>query len=779
MNFRIAVFTVLCPLVSWGQQLSISGTVRDEKGVVPQTSVSLRSPSGGRTQANTDSGGQYRFENLISGAYELSFKHEGFDSVSRTLSLTGESRTVDVALTVGGIATSVDVTDVADKTTSSRMEVADREIPGQVSVVSQQTLQEQGINDLASALENVSGVSVQVQYGVYEWYTVDGFAQQSGNDFLLKDGMILTGNRNNTQLNNIQEVQVIKGPAAVLYGGAGASMGGLVNVISKKPQAARAYDLQYKVGRFGRQEVAAGATGSIFGLERLLYRVDTAFSHTDGWRGAGSDRFNISPSLLWLINNRMRISFEQTFLRDHYTLDGGVPLAVLALPNFPLDRRFNTSQDFEQGRDWQNTIAFTANITNRLTLRNSFFKRRNNDQYYDAETLAYVPATNSVSRSELYFKHHRRPVQNQTDIMGTYDILGMRHTFLVGYEYSDQYNYTDRSLASTAIPAVSITSFLSPGYVDPYVPLASFPRSRVDYTMQAINAEYWQDQINVTKRLHINVSGRYDDWKRRSHNDPYLNDVFVSRGPEAGQRHQTNYSYRAGAVFEINQANWVYFASSTGFHPVNTIPADGKELVPQRSRSFEIGHKFQGLNGRLTVNSSLRKIINFNLLLPLGNNLFDQAGQATSKVADLDIEGDLGRGTRIAASYGFAQPLYDDFRTTAGVNLKGRFLQYAPRHTSKVWLTKRWKAGDDLGLTSSIGMRYMGSEFLNQLNTVRVGGYTVFSGALGIQRKKYGVTINAENMLNRGRYFVSQINAGNQLYPGSPINVFATVRYRF
>lgn len=380
MNFRIAAFAVLCPLVTWGQQLSISGTVRDEKGVVPQTAVSLRNPSGVRSQANTDSSGQYKFDNLISGAYEVSFTHEGFEAVSRTLSLTGESRVVDVALTVGGIATSVDVTDVADKTTSSRMEVADREIPGQVSVVSQRTLQEQGVNDLAAALENVSGVSVQVQYGVYEWYTVDGFAQQSGNDFLLKDGMILTGNRNNTQLNNIQEVQVIKGPAAVLYGGAGASMGGLVNVISKKPQAARAYDLQYKLGRYNRQEFAAGATGSVFGLERLLYRVDTAFSHVDGWRGAGSDRFNVSPSLLWLINNRMRISFEETFLRDHYTLDAGVPLAVLGLPGFPLDRRFNTSQDFEQGRDWQNTIAFTANITNRLTLRNSFFKRRNNDQ---------------------------------------------------------------------------------------------------------------------------------------------------------------------------------------------------------------------------------------------------------------------------------------------------------------------------------------------------------------------------------------------------------------
>lgn len=54
----------------------------------------------------------------------------------------------------------------------------------------------------------------------------------------------------------------------------------------------------------------------------------------------------------------------------------------------------------------------------------------------------------------------------------------------------------------------------------------------------------------------------------------------------------------------------------------------------------------------------------------------------------------------------------------------------------------------------------------------------MFSGAVGLHRKKYELQLNAENLLDRQRYFVSQIN-GTQLYPGQPINLFATIRYKF
>jgi outer membrane receptor for ferric coprogen and ferric-rhodotorulic acid len=170
-------------------QFSISGTVTDAQGVIAGATVTLTSPSGSKSQTQTDSLGKYTFENLIAGPYELAFSKEGFAPAVRAAALVGESATVDVTLSLAGVFSSVEVTDTASNSTASRMDVPDRDLPSQVSTVTQRMIQEQGLNDVATALENISGASVQVQYGVYEWYTLDGFAQQTGNDFLYIDGM--------------------------------------------------------------------------------------------------------------------------------------------------------------------------------------------------------------------------------------------------------------------------------------------------------------------------------------------------------------------------------------------------------------------------------------------------------------------------------------------------------------------------------------------------------------------------------------------------------------
>jgi iron complex outermembrane recepter protein len=345
----------------------------------------------------------------------------------------------------------------------------------------------------------------------------------------------------------------MKGPNGVLYGGAGASMGGMVNVIRKKPQATPTADLVYRGGRFGRNDVAGGASGSIF--VHFLYRVDGGSSHTDGWRGAGSNRLNGSPDLLWLINRRMRVSINESLTQDHYDMDAGTPLALLDVPGFPLNRRLNPPDNFERFKSWETNIVFSANLTNRLELRNSFFNARNSDQYLASETLAYLPALDEVTRTDLYYKHYYRPKQDQTDLIGTYDFLGMRHKIMLGYNYEDQYVWTDRttpigttSISNIAIAPINLAAFLSPGWVDPAAPVTGFPVARKDYINQAINAESWQDQINVTKRLRVNLTGRFDDWKRWARSDAYNNSVFVSTGPRTGVVDQQAYDYRYGAV---------------------------------------------------------------------------------------------------------------------------------------------------------------------------------------------------------------------------------------
>jgi len=306
---------ILAATLSFGQQLSISGIVRDASGLVPDATVTLRAGGAQPRTANTDSMGQYKFDGLPPTYYELSFAKSGFETVTRNLALGSDAATLDVVLAVGRVTTDLTVTDVGGKATASRLDIPDIDLPVQVSSIPRQLLDEQGVNDMATALRNGSGIQAQRFYGVYEQFTIRGF---NASDVLLVDGMRTEAvlNRFATQLNNVESIEVLKGPSSVLYGGDAVS--GVINIIRKKPQGQRAYDILYKGGRFNSHQVAGGATGPIFGSNSWLYRANVSQDYTDGWRGAGANRFNASPSLTWLMSERSRVTVHQSFTRDNY-----------------------------------------------------------------------------------------------------------------------------------------------------------------------------------------------------------------------------------------------------------------------------------------------------------------------------------------------------------------------------------------------------------------------------------------------------------------------------
>jgi len=173
------VFVVLCaagPLRA--QTAAISGTVTDSSGGVMSNVVVMLQDVRSQTsqQITTDGAGRYRFERLASGSYELTFVREGFETAKKTILLATESAVLDVMLGVSGVSTTVSVkeaggtvADIAGKTTASRLDIPDTDLPAQVSSIPQQVLESQGVNDMVSAFRNVSGVSATVRYGMYEW----------------------------------------------------------------------------------------------------------------------------------------------------------------------------------------------------------------------------------------------------------------------------------------------------------------------------------------------------------------------------------------------------------------------------------------------------------------------------------------------------------------------------------------------------------------------------------------------------------------------------------
>ena len=130
----------------------------------------------------------------------------------------------------------------------------------------------------------------------------------------------------------------------------------------------------------------------------------------------------------------------------------------------------------------------------------------------------------------------------------------------------------------------------------------------------------------------------------------------------------------------------------------------------------------------------------------------------------------LGWGTRLITAYGFAQANIED----PGNALDLRFPRYVPKHTGNAWLRKEWRSG----FNAALGIRYVGTQFANDANTLRIGGYNTLSGAVGYRAERWEWSMNAENLFNRQRYFMPG-QFGSIIFPGAPINVSSTIRLRF
>jgi outer membrane receptor protein involved in Fe transport len=186
-----------------------------------------------------------------------------------------------------------------------------------------------------------------------------------------------------------------------------------------------------------------------------------------------------------------------------------------------------------------------------------------------------------------------------------------------------------------------------------------------------------------------------------------------------------------------------------------------------------VGHRWQGLHGTLQTSIAWYHLERNNVVISRGAGRFDQAGQQSANGVDLDVKGSLGHGVNLIANYGYVVPRFDNF-VESGVNLSGFRPRFVPLHTANLWLTKQWKSG----ITTSIGSQTVGSVYADNADTIRLGGWTTFRGAVGYTRPRWEFNLNAENLFNRQRYFTGA-DYSDQVYPGSPINVFATVRLRF
>jgi len=737
----------------------------------------------------SDGTGHYELNEVGAGTYTLSVSSAEFETSDLMVTVAGGETTVmDAILRPSEVRQSVTVTAETDRSIATKTEIPASEVPVTVQTVPLEVIQRQDLTSLVGVVNNTPGSYALTQYGVYNYFYFRGFtlAKDPGSTVLL-NGLRVEGNRINTQINSVESVEIVKGPSSMLYGTE--ALGGLISIVQKKPLSTPLYEAAFKAGRWGMRGAELGVTGPLE-TSNLLGRLDVSMAHSDGFRQAGYDLFNITPALYWKATPSDQLNIHITYNQDRYDLDSGIPLLPDAsnqnfplqatiIPSVPLETRYNVPGNFEKASDPIFQSFYEHSFSDNVRVRQAFQYQYRSDEYWNSEglTVFFADPTN-VLREDLYFNHFDNALLTQTDLLADFQ-AGFRHQFLAGFEYDRLSHHTRRSTAD--FNSEPLIDLFNP--VETAAPTTLFPVRRYDTALTDSKGLYFQDFIELHPKVQFLASGRYDNYNRVSQRG-LATPVAIEQNP---------FTYRlAGNVqvlpqFSLYTSYGTSFTAQTG-RDGNASPllqlASGDDVKPETGWMYEAGARLNFFQNRVTLDASGYHILRKDIIVDRGFGSFDQGGRQISNGAELEIRARASQALTLFANYGFVQAQVTDLVATDfdinfdefPVNISGNVPAHVPKHTTRIWGTYEFPRG----FGASVGMRYVSKRAADAFNYFFMDGYTVWDAGLYYRRSNMEYSINAKNIGNRKNYFVSSIIwNGSQLYPGPPADVSATVRFRF
>ncbi|MCU0527864.1 MAG: TonB-dependent receptor plug domain-containing protein, partial [Elainella sp. Prado103] len=255
-------------------------------------------------------------------------------------------------------------------TTATRTDTPLRNIPQSIQVVPQQVLEDQQVIELEEAVRNVSGVVPGNTFGNTQdgGFVIRGFPSF---DLYLRNGF-----RDSAQgvreFANIERIEVLKGPASVLYGNL--EPGGVINFITESPLPDPGYSAELELGNYGFVRPTIDFSGSLNDDETLLYRLNTAYLNEDGFRdfSRATERYFVAPVLTWQMNDRTDLTLEFDYVSDERPFDRGLVVIGEEVADIPISRVLGEQDDFRQVEEIGLGYRFEHRFSDNWRVRNAF-----------------------------------------------------------------------------------------------------------------------------------------------------------------------------------------------------------------------------------------------------------------------------------------------------------------------------------------------------------------------------------------------------------------------
>ena len=647
---------------------------------------------------------------------------------------------------------------VKEVSTATRTSTPARYVPQAIDSVKTSNVLDYGTNDLGKALGGIPNVSNGADTR-FDSVRIRGF--DASNDFYL-DGI-----RDDSQyvrdLHNIERIEVLKGPAAVLYGRG--SQGGIVNRVSKMPEAGRRSSIEAQGGSEDLRSLYADLSADP--SDNISLRLNMGNQDNNSFRhGIDGSRQLFAPSMNWQLTPDLNWLVQYEYSRYNRTPDRGIP----SVNGRPADVSRSTTygdthRDFIDDKAQSLRSRLNYQLSENWQVRHTLGLFKLNSDFDNTYQSGYNAKTNEVNRQRWQQDLNTRNLFNTVELEGNVETFGLQHTLLTGIEVGNQRRDPLLYKAAGKVPGVDLDNPDRNLQYNGQMVLSSNNHTVVDS-----RGLYIQDQLRLNDQWQVLAGVRFDQFEVETTNK-------IKNLSENQESNST--SPRVGVIYSPWKEHSFYASWSKTFSPVGggligiTPGAAGNtnETSPEETRQKEVGVKSDWLDERLSTTLAVYELELYNRRTSDPNipDVTLLTGLQRSRGVELTATGNIVGNWYVRGGIG----IQDATIVKDENGQEGNRVSNVAKRNGSLFLT--WKP--EMGWYGETGLTLVGERFADNQNTAVLPGYGRWDALAGFRTKDWDVRAALNNIADKTYY--SSATSAAQIQFGDPRSLVVTGTYSF
>jgi iron complex outermembrane receptor protein len=736
-----------------------------------------------KSKTYTDKDGKFSFGEVSPGTYTLRVTHLSYHIKAQTIQVQA-GKTLDMDILADQSQTQLEPVVI----TAEKRENSLQKAPMAVSALTGKQIEEKNVRameDLVLAVPNLFTMNIgSPTLNIIAIRGIVTFSTDQAVGVYVDGVPMFDGYSASQQFQNIERVEVLRGPQSTLYGRNG--LGGVINIITKQPSNNLNGFASVGIGNYGSQRYNFALSGPLVSNKLFagisgLYDVRKGF-YTNSFSNSKYDHpetINGNFYLKYLASDKL--SFTLNAKAEHNNVNGVFPYVSGA--ERVLQNPYVINQD---GTNIEKRKLYSASLLTKYSLRGAELSSVTGFTHLDDTYKDY-----DVDYSPYDIMRFETPSAPQNTLTQEFKIVTdarKRLKFTGGL-----FGFIDNKKSVTSYIYGRDAAVFYPN--DPTYGNAPF--TSTIYTDKAVygGAAFANLTYALTKKLDITAGLRYDYEKRNmTYSNGYLKEPAAETVTNGTKIFGSNTAFSPKFSMSYSLANdrLVYVTYSRGyrsggFNPYTAI-LTRLNYQPEYTDNYEVGFKSEWFNHRLRANAALffTHWTDQQQVLSLPENLTDNVGELTSKGGELELTGLILKGLELNYNLGVVNT---DYRHLILLDENGQNKDYAgnkqiftPNFTSSLSATYRYNVDSNTSLYVVPEWKYFGKQYMTYYNDLIQSPFNLLNLSVGAKFKKIELSLWGKNLGNAtyiSYAYATQFGAATPVLLGNPRTFGTSIKVNF